>query len=83
MPNLFLIFNSWFILKKKTLILANIICFISAISSIPKSHIYIVTIFANLNIEYDNSGLDESLSIKEVLAILYWKNFNKIINIKF
>lgn len=63
--------------------LANIICLISAISSISKSHIHIVTVLANLNTRCDDSSPDKPLFFKKAMASLYWKNFEKTIHVEF
>ena len=44
---------------------------ISTTSSISKSHIFMVTVLANLNAKYYNSSLDEPLIIKKAMAIPY------------
>ena len=51
--------------------LANVMRSISAISSIPKFNIYIVTVLANLNARYDNSSLDKLFTIKKTMATPY------------
>ena len=56
---------------------------ISASRIIQKSHIYIVTVLANLNTSCDDSDLDEPLSLKEVMRSLYWKNFEKAMYAEF
>ena len=70
-------------IKEKTPTSANVMRSISATSSIPKSHIHMVTVLANLNAGYDNSGPDKPLTIKEAMATPYWKDFEKAMHIEF
>lgn len=64
-------------------ILANVIYFISITSSISKSHIHIIIILANLNAGYDNFGLNKLFIIKKVITLPYWKDFKRVMYIKF
>ena len=56
---------------------------ISTSTSVPKSHIYMVTVLANLNAKCDDSGPDELLSIKDARASPYWKDFEKAMHAEF
>ncbi len=42
-----------------------------------------VTVLANLNARYDDSGPDEPLSFKKTIASPYWKNFEKAMYAEF
>ncbi len=42
-----------------------------------------VTVLANLNAGYDDSGPDEPFSLKETMASPYWKNFEKAMYAEF
>lgn len=42
-----------------------------------------VTVFANRHAGSDDSGSDELLSLKEIILLLYWKEFKKVIYVKF
>ena len=64
-------------IKNKMTMSANVMCSVSTSRSISKSHIHMVTVLANLNAVYDDSGPDELLSLKEAIASPYWKNFEK------
>ncbi len=70
-------------IKDKTPASINVIRSISSSPSIPKSHIHIVTVLANLNIGCDNSGPDQPLPLKKAMISLYWKDFKKLIYIEF
>ena len=69
--------------KDKTPESANVIRSISNSSSVPKSHIHMVTVLANLNAGCDDSGPDEPLSLKEARASPYWKDFEKAMHAEF
>lgn len=56
---------------------------ISTTLSIPKSHIYMVIVLANLNAEYNDSSLDEHFCLQEVITLLYWKEFEKAMYAEF
>ncbi len=43
----------------------------------------LVTVLANLNVEYDDSGLDEPLFLKEAMASLCWNNVEKAMHAEF
>ena len=49
----------------------NVMRSVFAIPSIPKSYIHMVTIFANLNAGYNDSGPDEPLSLKKAMITPY------------
>ena len=49
----------------------NIIRFIFATFSILKSHIYMVTILANLNTGYNNFDSNKPITIIEIIAISF------------
>lgn len=70
-------------IKNKIFTTANIIHLVPATFWVSKSHIYIVTVLANLNIGYNNFYLDEPLTIKKAMAILYWNDFEKVMHTKF
>lgn len=70
-------------IKDQTPALANVMCSISGILSVSQSHIYIIVVVANLNVEYDNCCLDEPFSLKETMVSLYWKDFIKDIYAEF
>ncbi len=53
------------------------------IQSAPKSHINMVTVWANLNAKSDDSGSDKSLPLKEAKLFSYWKEFEKAIYVEF
>ena len=53
-------------------------CSISAFPSIPKFYILIVTVLANFNAYYNDSGPDKLFSLKEVMRSPHWKNFEKV-----
>lgn len=40
---------------------------------VPKSHIHMVTVLANLSAGYDDSGPDEPLTFKQAMTSTYWK----------
>ena len=58
-------------IKDKIPASANVMRSISASSLVRKSHIYMVTVLANLNAGCDDSGPDESLSLRETMASSY------------
>lgn len=51
--------------------LANVMPSVSAITLIQKFYIPIVTTLANLSAGYDNSGLDNPLSLKKAITSPY------------
>ena len=51
--------------------------------SVPKFHIYMVTVLANLNVGCDDSGPDEPLSLKATIRSPYWKDFEKTMHWEF
>ena len=70
-------------IKGKMPTLANVIHSVSATPSVPKSHIYMVMVLANLSVRYDDSGPDESLSLRKAIASPYWNDFEKIMHAEF
>ncbi len=58
-------------IKDETTTSANVMCLASTTPSVSKSHIHTVTVLANLNAGYDDSGPDEPLSLKEAMALPY------------
>ncbi len=42
-----------------------------------------ITVLANLNAEYDDSGLDKPLFLKNAIESPYWKNFEKAMYVEF
>ncbi len=58
-------------IKDKMTTTANFMCSVSTTPSVSKSRIQMVTVLANLNPGYDDSGPDESLSLKETVASPY------------
>ena len=66
-------------LKHKMPASANVMHSISNSPFVPKSHIHMVIVLANLSASYDNSGSDEPLSLKEAKVSSYWKEFEKAI----
>ncbi len=58
-------------------------CSVPTTPSVPKFHIHMVTVLANLNAGYVDSGPDEPLSLKEAMASPYWKNSEKAIYAEF
>lgn len=69
--------------KDKTPTSGNIMHSVSATPSVPKSPVQMVTVLANISAGYDNSGPDEPLSLKEVIASPYWKGFEKVMHAEF
>lgn len=70
-------------IKDKTLASANIMHLIFAISSVSKSHKYMLTVLANFNTRCDDSGPDELFLLKKAMASLYLKDFKKTMQAKF
>ncbi len=58
-------------IKDKTTASANVICPVPTTPSVSKSHIYMVTVLANLHAGYDDSGPDKPLSLKKAMASPY------------
>ncbi len=70
-------------IKDKTTTSVNLMCSVSTTPSVFKSHIHIVTVLANLNARYDDSGSDEPLFLEEAIVSPHWKNFEKAMYIEF
>lgn len=70
-------------IKRKTPASANVIYSIFTSLSVPKFYIYIVTVLPNLNVEYDDLGLDELLFLRKAVASPYLKDFVNVIYVLF
>ncbi len=64
-------------IKGKSCKSATVIWSVSTTPFVFQSYIQIVTVWANLNLGYNYFGLNEPLLLKEALAWIYWKNFEK------
>lgn len=62
---------------------ANIIRSVSVTSLVPKSHIHMIAILANLYARYDDLGPDKPLSLKETMTSPYWQDFKKSMHAQF
>lgn len=62
---------------------ANIMRSTAASHFIPKSHVHMVTVLANLSAGYDDSGSDQPLTLKEAMASAYWIDFEKAMLLEF
>lgn len=70
-------------IKDKAPTSANVMRLISITQPVPKSHIHIVTVLANVSARYDDSGPDEPLTLKQAMASPYWKDFEKAMHVEF
>ena len=70
-------------IKDKTPTSAGVMLSVSATPSVLQFHVYIITVLANLNAEYDDSNPEKPLSLKEAMTLPYWNNFKKAIHAEF
>lgn len=64
-------------INDKTSISTNVMSSVSNTSLVSKSQTDMVTVWANPNSVYDDSGPDELLSIIKPIISHYWKNFKR------
>lgn len=50
---------------------ANIMHLISITYLILKSHLFFITVLANLIVEYNDSSFDKSISLKKIILLFY------------